>query len=209
VQIDPDQVLWSTPEPERAGRPLLVMLHGHNSNEQVGFELRHQLPGELVLASVRAPMTATGGYAWFRLDPAVAVDQANAVARSVLDWLDTLPAVPSIGLLGFSQGAATGLQVLRAAPERFAYAVNLSGFVVPGRAPGDRALQADPPPVFWGRGDSDPIIPDFLVTLSRAWLTSHTRLSEKVYPGLSHFVNETELADLSRFLVQQLRPRGR
>jgi len=206
VQIDPDQVLWSAPEPERTGRPLLVMLHGHNSNEQVGFELRHQLPAELVLASVRAPMTSTDGYAWFRLDPAVAVDQANAVARSVLTWLDTVPAAPSVGLLGFSQGAATGLQVLRAAPERFDYAVNLSGFLVPGTAPGDRALQASPPPVFWGRGDSDPFVPDFLVTLSRAWLATHTRLSEKVYPGLSHAVNESELADLSRFLTDQIKP---
>ena len=44
MRIDPDQVLWSAPEPERAGRPLLLLLHGHNLDESVGFELRHQLP---------------------------------------------------------------------------------------------------------------------------------------------------------------------
>lgn len=208
VQINPDQVLWSAPESERDGRPLLLMLHGHNSNEGVGFELRSQLPPELVLASIRAPMTATGGYAWFRLDPAVAVDQANTVARSVLGWLDTLPPAPSVGLLGFSQGAATGLQVLRVAPERFGYAVNLSGFVVPGTASGDARLAAQRPPVFWGRGDRDPVIPEFLVTLSRAWMSSHSRLTEKIYPGLGHLVNETELADLRQFLSEQISPVG-
>lgn len=206
MEIDPDRVLWSVPEPERAGRPLLVMLHGHNSHEGVGFELRDRLPAELVLASIRAPLTATGGYAWFRLDPMVAVEQATAVARSVHRWLDTLPVAPSTGLLGFSQGAATALQVLRLAPGRFAYAVDLSGFVVPGNAPGDRLLTQDPPPVFWGRGDADPVIPDFLVTLSRTWLGAHTQLTEKVYPGLSHQVEETELADLDAFLRAQLRP---
>lgn len=204
MQINAEQVLWSAPESERTGRPLLIMLHGHNSNEGVGFELRHRLPPELVLASVRAPMTAAGGYAWFRLDPVTAVDQATAVARAVLSWLDTLPPAPSVGLLGFSQGAATGLQVLRVAPERFGYAVVLSGFVVPGTAPGDARLAAAPPPVFWGRGDSDPVIPDFLVTLSRSWLREHTRLTEHVYPGLSHFVDDTELTDLSEFLSAQL-----
>lgn len=205
MKIDPSQVLWSVPESQRAGRPLLIMLHGHNSNETVGFDRRHRLPAELVLASVRAPMQASAGFAWFRLDPAVGVQQANTSARAVLDWLDTQPAAPSVGILGVSQGAATGVQALRLAPGRFSYAVVLSGFVVPGILSTDAQLAADPPPVFWGRGDRDGIIPDWLVTLSRAWLAPHTRLDERVYPGLGHNVSDAELSDLSAFLQARIR----
>ena len=201
MRIDPDQVLWSAPEHQRAGRPLLLLLHGHNLDETVGFELRHELPADLVLASIRAPLTATNGYAWFRLDPAVGFQQVDAVSRAVLDWLDEQPPAPSVGLLGFSQGAAAGLEVLRQAPRRFAYAAVLSGFVVPAPHRGDAELLRDPPPVFWGRGSSDGLIPDPLLALTGSWLRRHTRLDERVYAGLGHNVNAAELGDLSRFLT--------
>lgn len=205
MQIDPSQVLWSAPEAERAGRPLLVMLHGHRLDETMGADLRHRLPAELVQASIRAPMAADAGFAWFRLDPTVGVQQANESAQAILRWLDTLPPAPSVGLLGFSQGAATGLQVMRSAARRFAYAVVLSGFVVPGPAIGDQLLGSTRPPVFWGRGDRDPLIPDFLVSLTSTWLTAHTTLTERVYPGLGHNVTDVELNDLHDFLATQLR----
>ncbi len=202
--IDPTQVVWSAPESERSGRPLLLVLHGHSSNERVGFDLRHQLPGEIVLASIRAPLKTPTGYAWFRLDPTVALPQVDAVAQSVLAWLDAQPPAPSVGLLGFSQGAAAGLQVLRSAARRFAYAVVLSGFVVPGPAIGDALLRTTRPPVFWGRGDQDPVIPEFLVSPTRSWLAQHATLDERVYPGLGHNVAPAELADLRQFLDDRI-----
>jgi phospholipase/carboxylesterase len=204
MQIDPSTVLWSAPEAERAGRPLMVMLHGHGSDEQAGFDFRALLPPELVIASVRAPLQAGGGYAWFRLDASLALSQIEEVARAVLAWLDTLPPAPSVGILGFSQGAAMGLQTLRLAPARFDYAVVLSGFAVPFEAQGDAALEDRRPPAFWGRGDRDTIIPPFLIPLTRDWLARHTTLTERVYPGLGHYVAPAELADLSAFLSEQL-----
>ena len=204
MKIDPDRVLWSAPESERAGRPLLVMLHGHGSNEQVGFDLRDRLPGELVIASIRAPLRAGGGYAWFPLDASLALHQIDEVAHAVLDWLAALAPAPSVGILGFSQGAATGVQVMRLAPDRFDYAVVLSGFVVPLPAVGDPQLAAARPPVFWGRGDSDGIIPSFLIPLTRSWLAEHSTLTEHVYPGLGHYVAAAELADLGDFLAHRL-----
>ena len=204
MRIDPDQVLWSAPAAERAGRPLLVMLHGHGSDEQVGFDLRHQLPAELVIASVRAPLRAGAGYAWFPLDETLALHQVDEVSRAVLRWLDDQPPAPSVGILGFSQGAATGLQTLRLAPARFDYAVVLSGFVVPGPVEGDAQLARSRPPAFWGRGDADGVIPGFLLPITRSWLAAHTTLVEEVYPGLGHFVTAQELVDLAAFLTAQL-----
>src|SRR6476469_508370 len=68
MRIADEQVLWSVPESERAGRPLLVLLHGHGMTEQIGFDLRHQLPSELVVAALRGPLSVRSGYGWFSLE---------------------------------------------------------------------------------------------------------------------------------------------
>ena len=75
MQIDDERVLWSAPPGERAGRPLLVLLHGHGLDESVGFDLRHRLPPDLVLASLRGPLRACGGFGWFALDSTFGFDQ--------------------------------------------------------------------------------------------------------------------------------------
>jgi phospholipase/carboxylesterase len=126
------------------------------------------------------------------------------VSHAVLAWLDDQPPAPSVGVLGFSQGAATGMQTLRLAPERFDYGVVLSGFVVPVPVRGDEVLTRTRPPVFWGRGDRDSIIPSFLIPLTSTWLRQHATLTERVYPGLGHYVSAAELSDLGDFLTSRL-----
>ena len=132
MPIDDSAVIWSAPERERADRPLIVLLHGYGSHEGDLFSLSPALPLDAVVASVRAPLVESGGYAWWSLqgqtpgdpDP-VAVD---AAAQAVLDWLDTVQ-YTAVSLLGFSQGGAVSLQLLRLAPRRFRAAVCLSGFI--------------------------------------------------------------------------------
>ena len=60
-------VLWSKPEEARAGKPLLVMLHGYGANEQDLFGLADMLPEEFAVASVRAPLVSGQGFSWFPL----------------------------------------------------------------------------------------------------------------------------------------------
>ena len=201
MEINPSTVLWSVSEADRAGRPTLVLLHGHRMDERVGFELRHHLPAELVFASVRAPRQASGGgYAWFPMDRSFSVEAIDHSAAAVLSWLDQANLDGPVGVLGFSQGVATAFQMVRQDPARFAYAVNLSGGVVPFPGRGDAELRARRPPVFWGRGDHDRVIPAVLVESTRWWLRRHTDLTERVYPGLSHNVSTAELADLAAFV---------
>ncbi len=207
-RINPDHVMWSAPEAERADRPLLVMLHGHGSNERVGFELRHHLPPELVLASVRGPRQVGGGYAWFALDATISLGDIEDSATAVLDWLHGLDQRRPVGILGFSQGVATAFQMIRREPGRFGYAVNLSGAVVPFPAAGDAQFAERRLPVFWGRGSADPVIPAMLVDPTRAWLSRNTDLNERVYPGLGHNVSATELNDLSTFIRERLPAAG-
>lgn len=210
VRIDDDAVIWSASAADREGRPLLVLLHGFNSNEGDLFGLSPYLPLEPVIASVRAPIAAGPGFAWFPLlaqGVDEAVDGADAAVDAILDWLDrAAPGVASVGLLGFSQGGAISLELLRRAPERFAYVVNLAGFVLPGEraGDGDARLAELLPPVFWGRGTVDTVIPDASIARTRDWLPSRSTLDERIYEGVAHSVSERELADVAAFVRAQV-----
>ncbi|NYF09597.1 phospholipase/carboxylesterase [Leifsonia sp. AK011] len=203
MNLDTSAVLWSAPERERAGRPLLVLLHGYGSHEGDLFALSPALPLGPVVASVRAPLRESGGFAWWSLDGATPgapdADAVDAAAIAVLDWLDTLE-YTSVSILGFSQGGAMTLQLLRHAPERFAAAVCLAGFVPTATHPGDARLAEVRPPVFWGRGTSDPVIPDYAVERTTEWLPGHADATIRIYEGLGHSISTEELTDFAGFL---------
>jgi phospholipase/carboxylesterase len=208
--LDADAVLWSAEPAGRAGRPLLVLLHGYGADERDLFGLVPYLPPGFAVAAVRAPLAPpfpAPGYSWYPIDTLEDRDPVHttSAAAGLLRWADAAASDHSaIGLLGFSQGAAVSLQAMRLEPSRFAFAVNLSGYVTPGDLPGDADLAERRPPVFWGRGTNDDVIPEFLIEHTTGWLPGHVELSGRVYPGLTHSVSEQELADVRVFLDKQL-----
>ena len=203
MKIDPDAVLWSAAERDRGSRPLLVLLHGYASHEGDLFGLSPQLPLEPVIASVRAPIEENGGWAWFsRATSAAGNPTAETVdepARALIEWLDTLE-YTSVSLLGFSQGAAMALQLIRHAPSRFRATVALSGFVAAGANEGDAELGFVKPPVFWGRGTLDQVIPADAIERTDAWLPDHATATVRIYEGLGHSISPAELHDFNAFL---------
>ncbi|WP_374197919.1 alpha/beta hydrolase [Microbacterium sp. cx-59] len=205
--LDDAAVLWS--DGPREGKPLLVLLHGYGSDERDLFGLVPHLPAAFSFAAVRAPLAPpwpSPGYSWYPidgLDGRSAQPTTDAAARLVA-WIDARTDADTIGLLGFSQGAAVALQALRLHPERFAFVVGLSGYATPGALPGDAALAQTRPPVFWGRGTADTVIPAPLVAHTTEWLPTHADLSGRVYPGLGHSVSAEELADVRQFLDLRL-----
>lgn len=211
TEIDASAVLWSAPERERAGRPLLVLLHGYGSHEGDLFTLAPLLPLSPVIASVRAPFVEDAGNAWFPLalglggtaDPQLRLEQVNDTARALLRWLDSLE-YTSVGLLGFSQGGAMALQLMRHAPSRFSYAVVLSGFSIEDKQAGDEQLASIKPPVFWGRGTTDQVIPASFIARTADWLPAHSTLTERIYEGVPHAVSSPEIADIGAFIRSQL-----
>jgi len=203
MDIDPGAVIWSAPERERAGRPLIVLMHGYGSHEGDLFQLSPGLPLGPVVASVRAPLSENGGWAWFSLADRALGSQdatdATRAAEAVLAWLDTLE-FTTVALLGFSQGAIVALQALRLRPDGFSSVVALSGFAAGGVAAGDVALEARRVPVFWGRGTLDRIIPAEAVARTETWLPEHSDLTTRIYEDLGHGVSGVELGDISAFL---------
>ncbi|RWZ50055.1 phospholipase [Labedella phragmitis] len=210
IEIDDDAVLWSAGVQDRVDRPLLVLLHGHGSNEGDLFGLGTALPLEPVIASLRAPLAAPWplmGWSWYPLDSRGAPDVAgvDAAVEAVIRWTDRLEVAPtSIGLLGFSQGGSMTLQLLRAAPDRFRYAVTLAGFVPTLEHEGDDDLAAAAPPVFWGRGTLDTVIPAAAVLRTTDWLPRHSTLTGRIYEGLAHAVSPQELTDVAAFISREL-----
>ena len=204
--IDAAAVLWSATGADQAGRPLLVIMHGYGSHEGDLFSLAPHLPLEPVIAALRAPLPIGDGWAWFPISEPGSPDPAavTAAVSAVLAWLDALPQHhPTVGLLGFSQGGAMALELMRAAPDRFRFAVNLSGFVANGPQSSDGALAEQQLPVFWGRGTADTVIPPSAIERTQAWLPAHSSLTERIYEGLTHSISQAELGDVVNFLNVQ------
>ncbi|QTX05532.1 alpha/beta hydrolase [Agromyces archimandritae] len=212
--LDDRAVLWSAAGDDRTGRPVLLLLHGYNSDESDLFGLAPYLPLEPVVASLRAPLPAGYGYAWFPLGAPgslLAPEQtlarrrgADAAVRAVLAWLDErVDARTPVGLLGFSQGGAIAIELLRARPERFAFAAVLAGFALDDAQPGDEELARIAPPVFWGRGTADEVIPAAAVAHTQHWLPEHASLTAGIYEGVGHQISELELRELVAFLRER------
>jgi phospholipase/carboxylesterase len=207
VSIDADVVRWS--EPIASDRPLLVLLHGRGSNELDLFDLVSYLPASLVVASLRAPLAEGPGYSWYPLNlgPALSSSEVevDAAVEAVMAWLDSLAVPASVGLLGFSQGGAMALQLLRRSPDRFRYVVQLSGFVIDAGADAeaDEAVAALEVPVFWGRGRFDEVISKERIDSTAVWLRSHVALEAHSYE-IAHSVSRAELADVAAFIEAQI-----
>ena len=168
------------------------------------------LPPNLIVASPRGPVPEGGGYSWISpetrtsatTDEEVA-EVGNLIAGSVLAWIDTLSGFQSLGILGASQGACVAFQMLRAAPHRFDYAINLAGYCLPGSEEGDLELRRTKPPVFWGRGDFDDAIPSNYIRRTKSWLLRHSALTERHYP-IGHEFSTAELEAVAAFVVEQI-----
>lgn len=195
-------------------RPLIVLLHGYGADERDLLGLAVHLPQGFDYASPRAPLTPpfpAPGYSWYPLEGegAADIDVLTASTERLLAWIDSLGRTGPIGLVGFSQGGAMAIHAMRRRPDAFAFAANLSGYVMPGAAqPGDDVIAEQRPPVFWGRGTVDEVIPESLVVYTTDWLPSRSELVGRIYAGLGHAVSEDEVVDLNVFLTKQLEDLG-
>lgn len=198
--LDTEAMIWSVPSPRRSDGPLLVMLHGHGGVEHDLAQGFAALPRGPVAVSLRGSVALGNRWTWFDhgRQPRSAFD---AAVRGVLRWIDTLPEDRHVGLLGFSQGGAVAIQLMRLRPHRFDFAVHLSAFVMPGRVATDGELARVRPPVFSGHGALDDVIPLTDPLRNLDWLRRHTTLSERTYPRLGHTVSAEVIADAGRFIA--------
>ncbi|WP_062295744.1 alpha/beta hydrolase [Demequina maris] len=194
--------------PDAASPAVGLLLHGFGSHERDLPGIARWLPAGLPWASLRAPLEmGYGGAAWFPLSPDGAMDQdaIDTATDAVWAWVDVhLADDARIVPIGFSQGGLMALQLLRTRPARVIAPVVLAGFVPEAPQAEDAALAAARPPVFWGRGDADPVIWPDAVARTRAFLATHATVDAHVYPGLGHSICEEEMEDVRAFLETHL-----
>lgn len=202
LTINDTATVWARTPVE--SKPLVLLLHGMGSHENDLASLAQYLPAEYASASLRAPIPMMGGFAWFKPSATPGVpDPADVVAaaRAALEWIDRHvdPGTPIVPM-GFSQGGAMVSQMLRTRPERFIAGVMMSGFISEVDLPTDAAFKEAEIPVFIGRGDKDPIIPEERFVAAADWMHEHSLLTEVVYNGMDHSICEPELVNIIHFL---------
>ena len=222
VTIDDAAVVWSVATEEISERlaeqPLVVVMHGRGSHENDLAQLFPFLPAGCVYASLRAPLSGApygmGGFTWFTASGANGPERASVddAVAAVLAWLDRAEgrfgAPPAIAALGFSQGGMMSIELMRAAPHRFAAAVNLSGASAHGPVGGDEVLAERRPPLFWGRDAADPIIDAAAIARTEEFVPGHFDVTARLYPGIAHSISREELVEVSAFLSEALRLDG-
>ena len=204
-----ETVVWSKPEGQRSGTPLLVMMHGYGTDESRMVRLFEYLPPEFTFAALRAPMPIGDHWGWFLLDYFLANDFADVIsaANSVRAWISSVrDQHSSVTLLGYSQGMAMATTLLRQRPTDFAAVVGLSGFVVD--AAGDPTFKDDEldgtVPMFWGRDQQDPVITQDKIEFTMGWVRKHVKLTKVLYTGMWHGINQQEIGHVGEFLTHEV-----
>src|SRR5690554_2010263 len=182
---------WNDPADTSA--PVIVLLHGYGSNERDLPGLAPWLPEGVRWVSPRAPLPMHADAAmWFPLglpgdpDPG----EVEVATATLWEWLDAqLPADTPIVPVGFSQGGAMAMELLRSEPGRIVAPVLLAGLIAPTSHRNDALLSQSRPPVFWGRGDMDGVIPPHAVERAAEFLAAHADATVNVYSGLGHSVD--------------------
>lgn len=203
------QALWSKPEAERAGTPLLLMLHGYGADEHYMAQHFSTMPSGFSCAALRGGFEMDESYGWFLLDYFLNNDFAQVVsaANQVFGWLDAENAkyrFSSVSLIGHSQGMAMASTLLRLRQDAFKAVVGLSGFVLDNQLLAALEPLNNKVPFFWARDEADLVINPDAVEFSKEWLEQNSLLQEELYPGMGHSIGAAELVDASSFLTLQV-----
>lgn len=166
------EYLLRKPSNNLTNPPLLIMLHGYGSNEQDLFSFAQELPSELLILSVRAPLSlGFGSYAWYSInfeadrDNFSNLEEANLALKQIDRFIDGVidefdPDPDRIFLMGFSQGTILSLAYALNHPGKIQHVLALSGYVnqqllnTPLEASDHKNLD-----VFASHGSVDQVIP--------------------------------------------------
>lgn len=200
VEIDRDAVRWAGRD--RTDLPLVILLHGHGSNENTLFAESAPFAATHAIASPRGPLTVgIDEYSW--APPSVPghpdPDATRATTDALVRWVGEL-AHPVISLLGFSQGGLMVTELLRALPDRFASATMFAGFVLERDQAGDDRLALRGVPVLSGRDDLDDVVTRAAFDHADAWLREHARVEFRFYEGIGHTLSAEEWRDAAVFM---------
>ena len=192
--------------PVGQGRGVMIMVHGRNAGPRNILELA----GALANPAFTYLAPAAAGNTWYPLSFLAPREQNEPYLSSALGRLDTLVSeveaagVPRarIVLLGFSQGAClTAEFAVRHAGRYGGLIVFSGGLIGPPGSTWDVAGDFAGTPVFLGCSDVDAHVPKTRVDESAAVFSRlHATVTERIYPGMGHTINDDEIAHAQKIL---------
>jgi predicted esterase len=200
--------------PLKDARAAVVLLHGRGSSTDDVLSLAGALrQADLAYVAPQAP-----GHTWYprsflapleHNEPSLSRSLA-IVAAIVNDLAGRGIPADRIALIGFSQGGCLALEFAARNAKRYAGIAGLSaGLIGPPGLTRDYPGSLDGTPVFLGCGDIDSHIPLDRVRLSTQVLTAmNAAVTERIYPGMGHTINQDEIAYLRRLLEGVSRARA-
>jgi predicted esterase len=188
-----------------AGRPLaeaeaaVILVHGRGASAEDILTLA----GELRRPDLAYLAPQAAGHTWYPYSFLAPMERNEPGLSSGLALLGRLverlaaagiPAERTV-LLGFSQGACLTLEFAARNARRYGGVVGLSGGLIgPPGTPRDYAGTFSGTPIFLGCSDRDPHVPKARVDETAEVLGKlGAAVTERIYPGLGHTVNEDEL----------------
>lgn len=199
------QTAGAAPEQARAA---VIMIHGRGSSAADILSLGREFGrDDLLLVAPEAP-----GGSWYpqrfmaslaNNEPGItnglrAIDEVrSSLERQGLDAERTV-------LLGFSQGACLALEYAARNARRYGGVVGLSGALIgPDGHPRNYAGSLAATPVFLGCSDVDAHIPLYRVNeTADVFERLGANVTERIYPGMPHTINDDEIAHVQRLLAQ-------
>jgi phospholipase/carboxylesterase len=198
--------------------PAIVLLHGRGADERDLLPITESLPEQLHIFSVRGPNELDDGYRWYDIDMKdgdIHSSQPdprsfNACLSKVFSFLtyavDQYEIGPhSIGILGFSQGAALALAATIRKSERVAWTVALNGYLPKQYASADKLAAAEGTPVFLAAGRMDLVIPQERVERAAARLRDGgLDVTYDTYPT-GHGATDAEIVDVGEWVSAKMK----
>lgn len=182
------------------GRAAMIMIHGRGAGPANILDLATPLqhPDFTYLAP------AAGGKTWYPFSFMAPTEQNEPGISSGLAAIDRVveqvvgKGIPKnrIGLLGFSQGACLASTYAVRHAERFGAVIVFTGGLIgpPGTVWNDEG-KFEGTPVFLGCSDVDAHVPLARVReSSEVFRRMGAQVTERIYPGMGHLVNEDEIA---------------
>ncbi len=210
MKADPHagQPVLSRGRPLGQGRAAMIMIHGRNAGPENILELATALPHPDF--SYLAPGAAGGTWYPFGFmaetstnEPGISSGLA-AIHRLVEEVVGKGIPRSRIILLGFSQGACLASTYAVRNAARFGGVIVYSGGLIgpPGTTWNLKGHFAGTP-VFLGCSDVDAHIPAARVNESaEVFRRMGAEVTERIYPGMGHLVNEEELGFTGRLMVK-------
>jgi predicted esterase len=196
-------------------KAVMVLLHGRGAGAEdilsVSAELRQQQVAYL------APQAQ--GFTWYPYRFLAPLEENEPWLSSALQVISDL--IEEVGrkgfpperliLGGFSQGACLCLEFAARHARRYAAVIGWSGGLIgPPGTPRDYSGSLGGTPVFLGCSDRDPHIPLERVQESTDALQRlGGEVTERIYPGMGHTINEDEIEFTRSLLARVVSPEAR